>query len=347
MKNNRLIYLLLSILTIWLVIVSFSLANARQSKPTQNIDEYNVSGFSTDFTKVVDENRSAIVTINADNNISTGFAYHQNDSKIYILTTYHGVANTNNINVILASTYNTNATLLGYDYLCDLAVLTIECPYQIKTLKLGDSSILRPGEFVISIGTPLSIDYASSVQLGMISKANIAIDNTIVYNGENHNYYLDVVELSSNLHNGYSGSPIINMNGDVVGMNTMDFESELNFALTANEIKKVADMIINNQEVHKNIFGVKGVYVKDMPNYEKTNLNLDIEVIEGLYVQRVKENSIALQAGVRTGDVITKINDVVIASLDNYLDAAYMETDAITFEVIRNGQILSLGTSND
>ena len=338
---------MISLIVIWLAVLSFSLPKNSSDNPSTNINKYNVSGFSTYFTKVVDEDVSGTVTINADGTILSGFAYRQDGDTVYILTAYHGIAGANSISVTFASTYTVNATAAGYDFRSDLAVLKVESPYEVKTLKMGDSTLLSQGEFVISIGTPGSMDYALSAELGMVSKGIVTIDNTIAHNGERYNYYLDVVQLSSNLPKGYSGSPVLNMNGEVVGMNTMDLDGELNFALTANEARIVADRIISGQDVSKNIFGVKGTYIKDMMNYEKSNLNLDIEVISGLYVQRVKENSPALMAGVRTGDVITKINDVSINGLDDMLNVAYMENDDVVFEVIRGGQILLLGMNDD
>ena len=346
-NNNRLIYLLISIIAVWLFIVTLNMSNNNHSFPETNVNEYNVSGFSTDFTRVVDDNISSVVTVNADGMISSGFIYRQIDDTVYVVSSYHGIAGANNITVTLASTYSSQCELVGFDPFSDLAVLRFDSPYEIKALKTGDSSLLKQGEFVISIGTPISQDYALSSEMGMISKGVMMIDNSITYNDERYNYYLSVIQLSSNLQNGYSGSPIINMNGELVGMNTMDYDGELNFALTVNELKLVADRLINNEEIVHNSFGVKGVYIRDMENYEKTNLNLDIEIIDGLYVQRIKENSIAYHAGVRSGDVITKINDNVITGLDSYLNALYLKDTDFAFEVIRNGQTMNLVIDND
>ena len=347
MSNKRLIYLLFIVMFFWLIALTFRDLNTTSSNNTTNINEYNVSGFSTDFTKIINENKSSIVTVNADNTILSGFIYLQDNEDVYVVSAYHGISNANNISVILDSDYTVNASLVGYDFLSDIAVLKFNSPYMINTLKIGDSKLLKEGEFVISIGTPLSLDYAASSQLGMISKGVLTIENNITYDAEQYNYYLDVVQLSSNLPKGYSGSPILNMNGEVVGMNIMDLNNELNFALTANEMKIVVDKIINNEAVNKNLFGIRGKYIVDMPNYEKTNLNIDIEVISGIYIQKVKENSIAMNAGLKAGDILNKINDVTITSLDDYLNISYSELENINFEVIRNGQITILGVTND
>lgn len=349
MKTNRLIYLLLIILFVWLIFLSRDTYFAhRQNNDESIVNEYNVTGFSTDFTKIIDDNKSSIVTIVADSNISTGFICRQNNDDVYIVTCYHGVSSANEINVVFASSYSQFGELIGFDPFTDLAVIKVETPYQMNPLVIGDSNVLKQGEFVISIGTPVSLDYASSVELGMISLKNITVENNITYNDERYSYYLNMIELSSDLTSGYSGSPILNMNGELVGMNTMNISSNFDFALTSNEIRIVTEKIINGQAVNRNNIGIRGTYLNDMYNYEKTNLNIPIDVIDGVYVYRIKENSLAYQAGVRSGDIITRINGKEIKDFNDYLAALYFdESNEMTFEYIHNTEVFNNGVSRD
>ena len=348
MKNNRLIYLLIAILAIWLLIVSLSFSQNKQHNEPININEYNVSGFSTDFTRIVEENKDGIVSINADGTISTGFVYSQKDDIVYIICSYHGVSSANNINVTFGSTYIQNATLLGYDELADIAVLSIETPYDIRNISMSDSTLLKNGEFIINVGVDTTMDNVGMVQLAMIADKHIVIENTISSSEyDQHSYYLDMVAIDSNLTEGYSGSPSLNMNGECIGMVTMKYDDNIDLLLTANEIKIIADRIINDQQHHKNLFGIKGVYVKDMANYEKTNLNMDIQTINGIYVNRVRDNSICFNAGIRANDVLLKINDIEINDLNDYLNASYTESSFFDFTVLRNGETIHLGIEND
>jgi serine protease Do len=344
-KNDRFIFLLIALAFFWLLFLSFRPAQQENSHDPL-ISEYNVTGFSTDFTKVVANDIASIVSINADGTIASGFVYKQDDST-YIITACHAVSDAQNISVVFDSRYSVSAKLVGFDPFTDLAVLSVEIPFDVTALKLTDAKLLKPGEFVISIGTPVSLDYASSVALGMVSKGILTVDNSITFNGSRSVYYLDVISISSDLESGYSGSPLINMNGEVAGMVTMKTDSDQIFALTANEMQRVADRLIAGQEVEKKQYGIRGTYIKEMPAYEKTNLNLDLEIISGLYVEKVRENSLAAQAMVRPGDVVAKINGIVIEDLDDYLDAAYLPAEELSFEVIRNGQSLMLGALHD
>ena len=345
-NKNRLLYLLIIVLFAWLLLLTLSKPGNKKENQSITINEYDVSGFSTDFTDVVKQCKDGIVTIIADNSLLSGFVYGQNNERVYIVTAYHGVSNTNSITVRFGSSYDVQAKLLGYDFYTDIALLEIESPYSIDNLKIGDSSLLKAGEFVISIGTPTSIEYAGSVHLSMISYPLLTLDNSITYDSNRYNYYLNVVQLDSNLKSGYSGSPILNMAGEVVGINTMS-SMDYSFAITSNELKMVVDKLINAEVISRNNLGIDATLIKDMPNYEKTNLNLDIQTITGLYVKNVKDNSIASNAGILPKDVILKVNDIEINSFKDYLELIYMDDQTLNFEILRNNQSMILGIEND
>lgn len=349
MKNNKLIYLLILVLLIWCIALSVMFSNDNKSiNSDQIINEYYVSGYSTDLTKIIDENKSSIVSIYASGNVSTGFIYKQDNEDVYILTSYHGVSDANTYYVYFANGYSVNANIVGKDIYTDLAVLHVTIPYETNPLKLGDCKLLKSGEFIISIGTPYSLEYNSSCELGMISNALRTIDNSINVDSEKHVYYLNVIQMSSNLKPGYSGSPVLNMNGEVVGMTTMSLDDNINFAITINEIKTIADKIIVGEEVKNIQLGIKGDYVSSMPMFERTNLNLSVETINGLYVEKTLDNSISHVCGIKTGDVVLKINDIEINNLDDILQVTYSEYNEVNFEVLRNNEVIELkATIND
>jgi len=337
MKNNKLLYLLIIILTIWCIVLTAFTSNQKQEN-SDVINEIEVVGFSTDFTKIVDEYKGSVVSINANGSISTGFIYKQDGSKTYIISAYHGVADATSYLVSFESGYTINATLIGKNIYADIAILQVDIPYEVKPINLGDVTSLNAGEFVISIGTPISLEYSGSVELGMISSNLRTIENNITVAEKDINYYLDVIQLSSNLKPGYSGSPIINMNGDVVGMVTMCVNDNFNFAITANEIKIIANKIIMDSELKKYQLGMKCSYISSLPLYERTNLNLPIDINYGLYVNKLMDNSLALLAGVKTGDVILSINDIKINDINDYLSVVYDYSNYFKFDVLRNGE---------
>lgn len=340
-SNNRFLYLLVIIITIWLIVLTTMLANKDNNEENNVYNQVNVTGFSTDFTSIIDEHKTSIVSINANGVISTGFVYKQEGDNVYILTSYHGVADASSYYVYFANNYSCNAELIGKNIYTDIAVLKVTSPYEIQALSLADSSFIKSGEFVISIGTPFSLEYDASVELGMISNPSRTIENSVTVNDETIEYNLDVIQLSSNLKPGYSGSPILNMNGEVIGMTTMSLDNNLNFAITSNEIKILANKLINNEQVIKYQLGIKGNYIANMPMFEKSSLNLPVDLLTGMYVEKLSENSLALTAGVKQGDVILSINGIEMLNSDSYLSVVYSETEFFEFVVQRNNEILT------
>lgn len=339
MKSNRIVYILIVILITWCFILTSMYSNVKKEYNETIVNQYTVSGFSTDLTKVIDNVKDKIVTVNAGSNVATGFVYEQRDEKVYILTANHSIANSNNVYISFLSSLNYPAKVIGTNKFCDLAVLEIETPFNINRLNLADSTLLKDGEFVISIGTPISNDYAKSAELGLVSSKIRTIENEIEIADESIKYYLDTIQLSANLNPGYSGSPVFNMNGEVLGMTTMSLANKLNFAITANEIRIIADNIINNQENKKYQLGIKGTYVNDMPAYERSSLDLSVDIRYGLYVDDLLDNSISTIAGIKSGDVVLSINGINLVNYNDYLNVAYSNTNYFEFEVLSNTEI--------
>ena len=346
-KNNRLIYLLIILLTIWCVVLSTIIVKNKDEQALSNINEIQVTGISTDFTEIVDDKSDSIVTISSSGTISSGFIYSQDGDDVYIVTSYHGIADGINNTVYFESGYSINAEVVGTNEYADLAVLKVNIPYSTDALTLGDSSLCKAGELVIAIGTPVSLEYSHSTEMGMISNNIKTIENSITVGDNNIIYYLDVLQLSSNLKPGYSGSPIINMNGEVVGMVTMSLDERFNFAITANEIKIIANKLIKGDTVKKYQLGVKGSYVSEMPLFVRSNLNLSVDTVYGLYVEKLLDTSICNVAGIQKGDIILSINGVDINNINDYLGIVYSENDAFEFETLRDGEIFKYKVTID
>jgi len=102
-----------------------------------------------------------------------------------------------------------------------------------------------------------------------------------------------------------------------------------------------------NNLVIRNILGIKGTFVKDMYNYERVNLNISLETIGGFYVSRVRESSIAHDAGIRAGDVITAINGISINGLNDYLGVIHTPAETFSFDYIRGAETFHQEINND
>ena len=249
-KNNRLLFLLIIILVIWNVILTVLLSNANIEVTNKtDINQTTVTGFSTDLTKVFAENKSSVVVVESGSSLSSGIIYKSVDDVVYVVTTYHGIADSNYIRVVFASWASHEASLVDKDIFSDIAVLEVKADFDVIPVKLGNSDLLNDGEFLACIGTPTNIQYANSNELAIVSNKLRTINNSITFDDNNYEYYIDAIQLNSDLKEGYSGSPIFNMAGEVQGLITMKDDTAV-FALPINEVKIIADNIIEGKEIN-------------------------------------------------------------------------------------------------
>ena len=341
MRKNVLICLF-TILFLWLIVVSIAtFSTSNNSSSSQTIDEYKVSGFSTDFSEVIDACKSSIVALDQNGVVSSGFIYKSENDVVYIVTSFHGVSEDEDVSITFNSGAKANGKVLGYDIFDDVAIVQCDFPYLVNVSKIGDSTLLKDGEFVLSIGTNGSLDYAFSSKFAMVSSRYIEVANHITFNEEAYEYYLGVEQLSGDITEGYSGAPVLNMKGEVVGVITMKDDDRI-LSLTSNELKIVADRIIDSNAYTRINFGYRGKYICDLQNYEVSSLNINVELTSGYYVSDVLPLSFASNIGILKGDVILKINDVEITDYDSMLELVYSDNSQYSFEILRNGETIRL-----
>ena len=341
MRKNVLICLF-TILFLWLIVVSIAtFSTSDNSTNSQTITEYKVSGFSTDFSEVIEACKSEIVAVEQMGSVSSGFIYKSENDTVYIATSFHGVSESEDVSLTFNSGAKANGKVLGYDIFADVAIVECSFPYLVNVSKIGDSTLLKDGEFVLSIGTNGSLDYAFSSKFAMVSSRYIEILNHITFNEKDYEYYLGVEQLSGDITSGYSGAPVLNMNGEIVGMITMEEDDKI-LSLTSNELKKVADKIIDSNAYTRINFGYRGKYICDLQNYEVNSLNINIELTSGYYVSDVLPLSFAANIGILKGDVILKINDIEISDYDSMLDLIYSEASEYTFDILRDNESIRL-----
>ena len=341
MRKNVLICLF-TILFLWLIVVSIAtFSTSDNSTNSQTITEYKVSGFSTDFSEVIEACKSSIVALDQNGLVSSGFIYKSENNVVYIVTSFHGVSESEDVSITFNSGAKANGKVLGYDIFDDVAIVQCDFPYLVNVSKIGDSTLLKDGEFILSIGTNGSLDYAFSSKFAMVSSRYIEVLNHITFNEEDYEYYLGVEQLSGDITAGYSGAPVLNMKGEVVGMITMEEDDKI-LSLTSNELKKVADKIIDSNAYTRINFGYRGKYICDLQNYEVNSLNINIELTSGYYVSDVLPLSFAANIGILKGDVILKINDIEISDYDSMLDLIYSEASEYTFDILRDNESIRL-----
>ncbi len=342
--NKKIISLVLVVLVAWNIILSINLYEQNKSQNNGiNVINNEVSGFSTDLTRVAANVKASLVGVESGSLSGSGFIYQSDDNYTYIITANH-VLEGDSVIVTFANNISYEATILGRDAKADIAVLVLTPGFVAPALKCGDAAYLSGGEFLLSFGYYGQEDLSYSISLALLSDnattllRHMAIENAVI------RYYGTYLSFTSTINPGISGGPLVNMAGEVVALNlmTLDDEEGLLIALPINEIELIADNIINGAAKEKVEYGIKGQAINTMANYEKVALGIGLDVVSGYYVEEILPEALAYLAGVRSGDVILSINNVAIDSYMSLLDSQYSDAEVHNFVIWRDGQNLNL-----
>ncbi|HEX7011825.1 MAG TPA: DegQ family serine endoprotease [Steroidobacteraceae bacterium] len=214
----------------------------------------------------------------------------------YILTNAHVVAEADEVTVRLTDRREFIAKVVGFDRRTDVAVIKIDAT-GLPTVRIGDPATLRPGEWVLAIGSPFGLD--NSATAGIVSATSRAVGGDI---------YVPFIQTDVAVNPGNSGGPLFNMSGEVVGMNSMIFSRTggymgLSFAIPIDVANDVRQQLIKTGRV---VRGRIGVAVQDLNAQLAESFGLDRP--RGALVSAVEEDSPAAKAGIEPGDVILSVN---------------------------------------
>lgn len=257
----------------------------------------------------------------------------------YILTNNHVIDGAQTIEVVLANGLQRTAALVGADSFSDLAVLKIDGDVP-GVAELGNSDTLKTGETVIAIGSPLG-DFKNTVTVGVISATGRSLDTGNGYLMEG------MIQTDAAINHGNSGGPLVNLAGQVVGLNTMilrsgtggDVVEGLGFAVSSNTVQAVAQQLIEHGGISRPYLGIRWQMI-DPTTAQMYNLSVEW----GVYITRVLQGSPAEAAGLSEGDIITRIGDVPIDEEHPYANALYSHApgETVTVTVARGNQTLKV-----
>lgn len=258
------------------------------------------------------------------------------DSDGFILTNSHVVANgeANEISVLLNEEEQAPAELLWNDSILDLAILKID-KTNLPVATLGDSDDLQIGELAVAIGNPLGLDFQRTVTSGVISGLNrtITVDNNVIEN---------LIQTDASINPGNSGGPLLNSKGEVIGINTAKIQTGegLGFSIPINDIKRIAEEVIETGEYSNVALGVKAATLE---NYERI-LGIDLSAEHGVVVVEIQSETPAEKAGIKVGDVITHIGEKEVNNMTDLKRSLYNynEGESVELSIIRNTEEMKI-----
>ncbi len=251
----------------------------------------------------------------------------------YILTNYHVVGDASEILVTLNDKRQFKGKVVGKDAYTDLAAVKIDAT-DLPVAKLGVSKTLRPGDWVIAIGSPMGIDH--TVTMGIISGVN----RNLVNEGSR----VQLIQTDAAINQGNSGGPLINIHGEVVGMNELIFNprfaQNMCFAIPVDVFKEVSDQLISGQKV---LHPWVGLGMQDISDDLARAMGLPKNT-RGVVVIQVVPDSPAEQSNVALADVIQKIDGKEVNSAQEVKDLikGHKPQDRMTFLVLRAGKLVPI-----
>lgn len=274
----------------------------------------------------------------------SGAIYKITDDLAYIFTNNHVVEGSDAVDVLLQDGNRVQATVIGTDVWTDLAVLSIDAEEIEIAIEFGNSDQLKVGEPAIAIGSPLGTEFASSVTAGIISgiERTVPVDT----NGDReYDWEMTAIQTDAAINPGNSGGPLVNIVGQVVGINSMKISSAtvegMGFAIPSNDAIDIINQLEKDGKVvrpHLGITMIDLAYISKSQQAEELNLAEDI--VDGVVVTRVANGSSAAQAGIEPRDVIVGFDGEVVTNSVRLRQLLYNTKvgEVVEIEYYRDGE---------
>ena len=370
MKNIKLIYnISIPVLIIVLAVFVFSERN-NESEPNSNVlntilssetinnqapQSRNFIVRNPDFTVAAEKTINSVVhvknTAKAKNSNSLWDLFYGNSddrttigtgsgvivsSDGYIITNNHVIENATQIEVTTNDNKSFDAELIGTDQNSDISVLKISSENRFPYIRFADSDQTKIGEWVLAVGNPFNL--TSTVTAGIISAKSRDLND---YDSKNQSF----IQTDAAVNSGNSGGALVNINGDLIGINTAIQSTNAgfigySFAVPSNIARKIYEDILEFGDVQRGLLGVTGQSLNSQNSNE-----LGIDITEGFYINDTDPNMGAHIAGIRKGDIIQQIDNVKInkfADLSGYLNSK-RPGDKLNVKIFRNNKSLNVG----
>ena len=259
-----------------------STAAGAAQQTNQKVESASVD-ITSDVTELVAKSENKVVTVTAKArgqsiDSGSGAVYKVDGKTVYIITNNHVVADGDEAIVTFANGKEQKVEIVGKDELTDLALLKTEVDFKAEAFVMGNSSLVKKGEYVIAMGSPLGIEYQGSVSGGLISGVDRRMEMDIDNNGV-ADWDVNVLQTDAAINPGNSGGPLINMAGELIGINSMKITDTsvegFGFALPINEVLPIITELENNGKVVRPILGISVQPIEQLSMLDKAYLGID------------------------------------------------------------------------
>lgn len=317
----------------------------------------------TEITKVVAEVKNAVVSVinkqsTSRNNLygtqqtggelataseGSGVIYKNENGYAYIVTNYHVIAKSQELEVLLADGTREKAELVGSDQWTDLAVIRIANTNVSTVAEFANSDNVEVGQTAIAIGSPLGSEFATSVTQGIVSATNRAVATDVDGDGQ-EDWVVTAIQTDAAINPGNSGGALINSAGQVIGINSMKISKSsvegMGFAIPSNEVVSIIKQLETDGKITRPALGISMVNLSSVNERVIEQLNLPRDVKNGVVIAEVMAKGSAKAAGLQAYDVIVEMDGQKIQGIQNLRKVLYSHKVGDKMEVTyyRNGQ---------
>ncbi len=317
----------------------------------------------TEITKVVAEVKNAVVSVinkqaTSTNNLygtqqtggelataseGSGVIYKNENGYAYIVTNYHVIAKSQELEVLLADGTREKAEIVGSDQWTDLAVIRIANTNVTTVAEFANSDDVKVGETAIAIGSPLGSEFATSVTQGIVSATNRSVATDVDGDGQ-EDWVVTAIQTDAAINPGNSGGALINSAGQLIGINSMKISKSsvegMGFAIPSNEVASIIKQLEADGKITRPALGISMVNLSSVNERVIERLNLPKDVKNGVVVAEVTANGSAKAAGLQSYDVIVEIDGQEIQGIQNLRKVLYNHKVGDKMEVTyyRNGK---------
>ena len=316
------------------------------------------SGISEAVEKVYD---GVLMIRNYQNNevaaTGTGFVYKIDGDNAYVMTNQHVVDNADKITLITSNDEEIDGEVLGGDSYVDIAVIKIKKYDGIKALQLGNSENAKLGDLVFTIGSPLGYEYRGSVSTGHLAGKDRLVSVSTDSNTSGSDWVMKVLQTDAAINPGNSGGPLMNTNGEVIGVISMKFvqtEVEgMGFAIPIEYVNSKLETLEKGEKIEWPLLGVSMINVSDARNSFRYDFDIPNNLDYGVVVAGIEAGSGAESSDLKEGDIITKLNGEKVqdSAYLRYELYKYSAGDTIEITYMRDGKEhttkVTLSSSND
>ena len=313
--------------SIWTYLVMNQLNTGKASFIGNSGNSYTISenSIADAVAKVYDA--TVVVQTSKKGNIvstGTGFVYKVDGSTAYVMTNNHVVASGDSAEIVFSDGSSAETKILGGDTYADIAVLTVASSSIKQVATIGKTDTLRLGDTTFAVGAPLGDAYSGTVTKGIVSGKDRLVE--VAFSGTTSDYYMKVIQTDAALNPGNSGGPLCNINGEVIGVNSLKLTQEqtstssysvegMGFAIPIEDALYYAEIIEDSGTVKRPYIGVSMLDITDSYYLWQAGITIPKGVEEGVAVIEVVSSSPAAKSGLQKGDIIIKINKEKVDSV--------------------------------